>query len=114
MMSIFQTFSVQNNLLEDTQYQESIFESNLSYGFFRLGFDASTAAFSDPQCYRISYTVEHFLSRYKKNRELLNNTTLTLIKKKLAKTPFLFSPLNIMVADEEKTIKKQKQAERTA
>ena len=37
-MSIFlsQAFSAQINLLEDTQYQDSIFESNLSYGFFRL------------------------------------------------------------------------------
>ena len=49
-----------------------------------------------------------------KNRELLNNTTLTLIKNKISQPPFLFSPLNIMVADEEKTKKKQKQAERTA
>ncbi len=68
MMSIFQTFSVQNNLLEDTQYQDSIFESNLSYGFFRLVSMPQRLLFPILSVFCTSYTVEHLLSRCKKSR----------------------------------------------
>ncbi len=61
----------------------------------------------------ISYTVEHLLTRYKKSRTSEQHN-LDSHQKRISQPPFLFSPLNIMVADEEKTIKKQKQAERTA
>ena len=91
----------------------SFFESDFSY-FFCLVSMPQRLLFPMLRFFWPKLHSRKIYWRVIKNRELLNNTTLTLIKNKISQPPFLLSPLYIMVADEEKTIKKQKQAERTA